>query len=298
MLRAFSFQRISLKTPPRLNITEKLVKLNRKEYIRRLNPFEKVWYYLYTHKKKNIFFGMILGIAGHYDLHGKIYRGLTVVTPAERARRMIMKKKQNLNERYCREPETSLKEEAGKQLVEFFLECDRELEKGLPRGLLVDIAEELKWVGEKDKYIGGFLWESGYRKEPKQKKSGMSLEQFLGFFENMQEKTGIAEDQLLPAFFEAATGKIAALKEKELAKRSKTTEKEVESREKARQAFVQAGKPLNPELEELEVQQEKLLETFRALWEKEPKSATDVRRLVAMEQTFINKEKLRSKIYS
>jgi hypothetical protein len=298
MLRAFSFTRITLKFPARTKLTEKLEKANTKAYIYRLNLFQKAWYYLTTHKKKNIFFGALLGIAYHYDLHGGIYRWFTVVTPAQRVSNIILRKKQRPNDRFCVEPETSLQPDVKKDLVDFFLECDRGLERGLPRGLMVEIATELKWVQDRDKYIGGFLWESGFRKEVRQKKASMRLDQFLRFFEEMKRKTNLPEDQLLALFMQAVPAKLQAVKARENERKGKTAKKETETRERTMQVFTQAGKPLNPELEELEVQQEQLVETFKELSEKPVKSLADMKRMKALEQAFITKEQHRSKIYS
>jgi len=297
MFRAFSFARVSLQLPPRLKLTEKLEKANTKAYIARLNLLEKVWYYLTTHKKKNIFFGTLLGFAYHYDLHGGIFRWFTVVTPAQRVSRILLKKKLRPNDRYCVEPESSLNPAVKQSLQEFFLEHDRELDKGLPRGLLVDIAKEFKWVEDRDKYIGAFYWESGFRNEAKQKKSSMRIDQFLKFFEEMKEKTALPEDQLLALFLQAVPQKLQAIKALEQERKGKTAKKEAETREKAVQVFTQAGKPLNPELEELEVLQEQLFEDFKAVAEKQIKSLADMKRMKALEQTFIAKEQHRSKIY-
>lgn len=298
MLRAFSFARVSLKLPPRLKITEKLEKANTKAFISRLNLLEKVWYYLTTHKKKNIFFGTLLGFAYHYDLHGGIYRWFTVVTPAQRVSRIILKKKQRPNDRFCVEPESPLNPDTKQGLQEFFLEQDRDLVKGLPRGLLVDIAKELKWVEDRDKYIGAFLWESGFRNEAKQKKASMRIDQFLKFFEEMKAKTSLPEDQLVTLFLQAVPPKLQAIKAREQERKGKTAQKEAETREKTIQVFSQAGKPLNPELEELEVQQEQLFQDFKAVAEKQMKGLEDVKRMKALEQTFIAREQHRSKIYS
>jgi hypothetical protein len=163
---------------------------------------------------------------------------------------------------------------------------------------MVEIATELKWVQDRDKYIGGFLWESGFRKEVRQKKASMRLDQFLRFFEEMKRKTNLPEDQLLALFMQAVPAKLQAVKARENERKGKTAKKETETRERTMQVFTQAGKPLNPELEELEVQQEQLVETFKELSEKPVKSLADMKRMKALEQAFITKEQHRSKIYS